>query len=53
VALNELRLAVARVVSEFVIELGDGYSEERYREQWKDYIATSLGTCELRFKARE
>lgn len=52
-ALNELRLVVARVVSEFAIEIGDGYSEKRYREQCKDYITIALGTCELRFRARE
>ncbi|KAI5850757.1 cytochrome P450 [Tricharina praecox] len=51
-ALNELRLAVARVVSEFTFELGEGYNEERYRKEWKDYFTVSLGRCEMRFRER-
>jgi len=51
-ALNELRLVVANVVREFDLEFGDGFSQEKFVDEWKDYMVLSLGPLPMKFLPR-
>lgn len=51
-ALNELRLTLARVINQFEIVWGKGYDEETFTSQWKEFIAAVDGPLPLRFKSR-
>lgn len=52
-ALNEMRLVIAKVVKDFDIELGESYDEGRFMSQWKDFIVVKIGDCWLKFVKRE
>ena len=42
-ALNEMRLVLARVVKEFDVVKGESYDEEVFRKEWKDYAIAKIG----------
>lgn len=52
VALNEMRLVIARAVREFTISLGDLYDDDQFLEETKDYIAVQLKSLYLKFSPR-
>lgn len=51
-ALNELRLSIARLVFKFQLVLGPTYDEASYMENWKDYFAIQPGKLHMRFLER-
>ena len=51
-AMNELRLAVGRIVYGFEVRKGEGWSEEKWRGGWKDYFTVKPGEARLRFIKR-
>ncbi|KAI5776791.1 cytochrome P450 [Geopyxis carbonaria] len=52
-ALTELRLAVARVVENFVVELPENHDDEEWKARWKDWWLTQIAGLDLRFQKRE
>ena len=52
-ALNEMRLVLARVVSEFDVLYGESYDDAKFEEDWKDYAVLKIGDCFLKFVQRE
>jgi cytochrome P450 len=52
-ALNEMRIVVARIVRDFDVLLGESYNEEQFDSEWKDHIAVKLGALWLKFLPRE
>jgi cytochrome P450 len=52
-ALGELRMAVARVVRVYRVEVGEGYDEEKYRREFKDHATAMIGEIQVRFIPRE
>ncbi|KAI5788576.1 cytochrome P450, partial [Pyronema domesticum] len=52
-AYNEMRLAVARTVEGFKVTLGEGFCEERYRDEWRDYFTVMIGGIEMVFRPRD
>lgn len=51
-ATNELRLVVANVVREFDLQFGEGYSEQKFVDEWKDYMVLNLGPLPMKFIPR-
>jgi cytochrome P450 len=51
-ALNEMRLVLARVVREFDVVRGESYDEERFREEWMDYVVLHIGAMWVKFVPR-
>jgi cytochrome P450 family 628 len=51
--LNEMRAVVASVVREFDLEFGDGYSEERFLDEWKDHVIVKIWKMEMKFLKRK
>jgi cytochrome P450 len=51
-ALNEMRLVLARVVRKFDVVRGESYDEERFREEWMDYAVLHIGAMWVKFVLR-
>jgi cytochrome P450 len=51
-ALNELRLVIARLVREFDVSFGESYDDEEFKRETKDYIILESGPVWLKFKSR-
>lgn len=51
-ALNEMRIVVARIVKDFNVVLGESYDEELFESEWRDYFAVKLGALWLQFVPR-
>ncbi|KAI9651077.1 hypothetical protein NHQ30_001114 [Ciborinia camelliae] len=51
-ALQELRLVIARIVSTFDIQFGPSHDELVFESEWKDYYIAKIGTLWLRFRPR-
>lgn len=51
-ALNEMRLVIARVVKEFGIEKGESWDEERFKREWMDFAVLKIGAVWVRFVPR-
>jgi len=51
-ALNELRLVLARVVREFNVVRGESHDEEKFREEWMDYAVLKIGAMWVKFVLR-
>ncbi|KAF3911581.1 hypothetical protein ABW21_db0204952 [Orbilia brochopaga] len=51
-ALNEMKVTIARVIREFEIDIGEGDDEEKWQNDWRDYSMVMIGDCMLRFKSR-
>ncbi|KAE9378959.1 cytochrome P450 [Stipitochalara longipes BDJ] len=51
-ALNEMRLTIARVVGEFDIALGDSYDEKTWEDEWKDHAVLQVGKLWVHFVPR-
>ncbi|KAF7854777.1 hypothetical protein EAF04_010345 [Stromatinia cepivora] len=52
-ALQELRLVVARVIRTFDIQFGPSHDEALFESEWKDYVAAKIGNLWLRFLSRK
>jgi cytochrome P450 len=52
-ALNEMRLTLARIAKDFDLEFGDGYDDRRFDEEWADYMVLSIGALPLKFIPRK
>lgn len=52
-ALNEMRLTIAKVVSEFDVVLGEKYDEDRWNADWKDHAVLQIGSLWVRFISRK
>jgi cytochrome P450 len=51
-ALNELRLVLARTVLAAEIELGASYNEKQWQEDWRDYFTLQVGAVPVKFTLR-
>ncbi|PYI02741.1 cytochrome P450 [Aspergillus sclerotiicarbonarius CBS 121057] len=51
-ALNEMRVVVARAVHEFNISLGEHYDDDEFLEKRKDFLAVQLSPLYLKFSPR-
>jgi len=51
-ALNEMRLTIAKVVRQFDISFGESYDEEKFSAEWQDYAVLKIGALYLKFVAR-
>jgi cytochrome P450 family 628 len=52
-ALNEMRLVLAKVVKEFDILKGESYDEEKFKEEWMDYAVLKIGAMWVKFMSRK
>ncbi|CAD6451908.1 7a9d94ff-9170-4066-ba75-deea6008af81 [Sclerotinia trifoliorum] len=52
-ALQELRLVVARIVRTFDVQFGPSYDEAVFESEWKDHLAVKIGNLWLRFLPRK
>ncbi|APA13544.1 hypothetical protein sscle_11g083140 [Sclerotinia sclerotiorum 1980 UF-70] len=52
-ALQELRLIVARIFRTFDIQFGPSYDEAVFESEWRDYLAVKLGKLWLKFLPRK
>jgi len=51
-ASNELRLVIANVVRNFALQLADEFSEEKFVDEWRDYMVLSVGPLPMNFIPR-
>ncbi|KAH8658755.1 high nitrogen upregulated cytochrome P450 monooxygenase-like protein 2 [Tricladium varicosporioides] len=51
-ALNEMRIVLARIVREFNFEFGESYDEKTFEGEWKDYGILQVGAVWLKFTPR-
>ncbi|KAK6353474.1 hypothetical protein TWF696_005438 [Orbilia brochopaga] len=51
-ALNEMKVTIARVVREFEIDVGESDDEKKWESEWRDYSMVVIGECMLKFKSR-
>ncbi|KAF4633933.1 hypothetical protein G7Y89_g4190 [Cudoniella acicularis] len=51
-ALNEMRIVLARIVREFDVSFGESYDEETFENEWKDYGVLQVGAVWLKFSPR-
>jgi hypothetical protein len=47
-----VRVIIANVVRNFDLEFGEGYSEQKFIDDWKDYFVLAIGPLEMRFIPR-
>jgi len=52
-ALQELRLTIARIVRTFDIQFGSSHNEQVFESEWKDYVVVKIGTLWMRFQPRK
>ncbi|KAF3934425.1 hypothetical protein ABW19_dt0209144 [Dactylella cylindrospora] len=52
-ALNEMRVAIAKLIREFELEIGESDDEKKWEDEWRDYSIVKVGDCMLRFKSRK
>ncbi|KAJ6264065.1 Cytochrome P450 [Drechslerella dactyloides] len=51
-ALNEMKVTIARVIREFEVDVGESDDDEKWEREWRDYSMVMVGECMLRFKSR-
>ena len=51
-ALNEMRLVLARVVGAFGVERGESWDEVRFKGEWMDFAVLKIGAVWVRFVER-
>jgi cytochrome P450 len=51
-ALNEMRLIIAKVSRDFDVEFGESYDEAKFLAEWMDYAVLKIGALPLRFVRR-
>ncbi|TGO42003.1 hypothetical protein BHYA_0013g00060 [Botrytis hyacinthi] len=51
-ALNELRLVIARIVRTFDIQFGHSHDDVIFEREWKDYMVVEVGKLWVRFLPR-
>jgi len=43
---------LAKVVHAFDLEFGEGYNEQKFRDEWKDYFVLAIGALNMKFIPR-
>lgn len=51
-ALNEMRLVLARVVKEFDVVRGESWDEEKFKKEWMDFAVLKIGAVWVKFVPR-
>lgn len=51
-ALNEMRLIMAKVARDFDVEFGESYDEAKFLSEWMDYAVLKIGALPLKFVPR-
>jgi cytochrome P450 len=51
-ALNEMRLVIARVARDFDVEFGESYDDGKFLAEWMDYAVLKIGALPLKFLSR-
>jgi len=52
-ALNEMKITIAKLVSEFELEIGESDDDKKWESEWKDYSMVKIGECPLKFNVRK
>jgi cytochrome P450 len=52
-AMNEMRLVVGRLIWDYEVKTGKGWSKEKWETGWRDYFTVMMGEACLRFEKRE